>query len=136
MPIPINTITITSPNFPPTSRYHAVEVVVVDVNVNVNVNVPSPDGGSATEPRACLRRRFIPPAGRFALLHWVRIGADERLDRLSARELGDPLAFWRICDANDTNASLRPQELTEVVGRALRITLPEGIPATPNAAGN
>jgi hypothetical protein len=28
---------------------------------------------------------------------------------------------------------MRPDELTETVGRRLRITLPEGIPGMPNA---
>jgi hypothetical protein len=38
--------------------------------------------------------------------------------------------FWRICDAN---GAMQPEELTQTVGRRLRITLPEGIPTTPNA---
>ena len=36
-----------------------------------------------------------------------------------------PRQFWRVCDAN---AAMRPDELTETIGRRLRITLPEGIP--------
>jgi len=44
--------------------------------------------------------------------------------------LGDPELFWRVCDAN---RAMRPDELTETIGRRLRITLPEGIPATPGA---
>ena len=42
----------------------------------------------------------------------------------------DPEQFWRLCDAN---AAMRPDELTESVGRRLRITLPEGIPGVSNA---
>ena len=51
--------------------------------------------------------------------------AGDRLDNLAAHYIGDPEQFWRICDANN---ALRPHELTQRVGRRLRITLPEGIP--------
>ncbi len=54
----------------------------------------------------------------------------ERLDNITALYLEDPEAFWRIADAN---AAMRPEALVETVGRRLRITLPEGIPGTPNA---
>ena len=77
-----------------------------------------------------LKRRFVPPPERFALLLEHVITQGERLDNITARYLGDPEQFWRICDAN---RAMRPDELTEVIGRRLRITLPEGIPATPNA---
>lgn len=77
-----------------------------------------------------LKRRFIPPAERFALLqeHLVREG--DRLDRIAFSYLGDAELFWRICDAN---AAVRPDELTEEPGRRLRITLPAGIPVLENA---
>ena len=42
---------------------------------------------------------------------------------IAAKYLGDPEQFWRICDAN---GAVRPDEL-EMVGRRLRITLPEGL---------
>jgi hypothetical protein len=45
----------------------------------------------------------------------------DRLDNLAARYVGDPEQFWRICDANDV---LRPEDLTEEAGRAIRIGLP------------
>ena len=56
-------------------------------------------------------------------------GVTRDLELGTARYLGDPEQFWRLCDAN---AALRPDELMEV-GRWLRITLPEGIPGIPNA---
>jgi hypothetical protein len=31
----------------------------------------------------------------------------------------------------DANGAMRPDELTEEIGRKLRITLPEGVPGTP-----
>jgi hypothetical protein len=75
-----------------------------------------------------VRRRFVPPTERFALLLEHMVTEGERLDNLTARYLGDPEQFWRVCDAN---GAIRPDELTETIGRRLRITLPEGIPGTP-----
>lgn len=77
-----------------------------------------------------LLRRFAPPPGNFALLQEHVITAGERLDNIAAQFLGDPELFWRLCDSN---AAMRPDDLTRTVGRRLRITLPEGIPGTPNA---
>jgi hypothetical protein len=77
-----------------------------------------------------VRRRFVPPPERFAFLQEYTVVQGDRLDNLAAKFVGDPELFWQICDAN---AAMRPEELTEIVGRTLRITLPEGIPGTPNA---
>jgi hypothetical protein len=71
-----------------------------------------------------LRRRFVPPPERFQLLQEHTVTQGERLDNIAAQYLGDPQLFWRLCDAN---RAVRPEELTETVGRKLRITLPEGI---------
>ncbi len=107
---------MTTYNFPPTSRYYGIETATIE----------AADGRILVY----LRRRFVPPPERFALLLVHRVAAPERLDTIAATYLGDPEAFWRVADAN---AALRPEELTETPGRELRITLPEGIPATPNA---
>ena len=104
-------------NFPPTSRYYTIEVA----------EWRSPDGRTIKY----VRRRFIPSPESFVTLqeHVVRQG--DRLDNITAQYLGDPEQFWRVCDAN---AAMRPNELTESIGRRIRITLPEGIPgAQPNA---
>jgi len=76
-----------------------------------------------------LTRRFVPSPEDFQLLqeHVVRQG--DRLDNIAATYLGDPEQFWRVCDAN---RAMRPDELTEEIGRRLAITLPEGIPGVPN----
>jgi hypothetical protein len=102
--------------FPPTSRYHSTDTAAVT----------TPEGRTV----AYLRRRFVPPPEQFTLLleHTVRDG--DRLDNLAAQYLGDPELFWQLCDAN---AAVRPEELTETVGRRLRVTLPEGIPGVANA---
>jgi hypothetical protein len=76
-----------------------------------------------------LRRRFVPPPERFALLQEHVVVEGDRLDNVTARYLTDPEQFWRVADAN---AAMRPDELTETVGRRLRITLPEGVPGAPD----
>ncbi len=73
-----------------------------------------------------LKRRFLPQSSRFNLLQEHTILEGERLDNITARYLGDPEQFWRLCDANDV---MQPNELEEP-NRTIRITLPEGIPGT------
>jgi hypothetical protein len=102
---------IPSQPFLTTSRYYGLDVLELEL----------PDGTMVTY----VRRRFVPQPERFATLQEHLVSDDERLDNITARYLGDPEQFWRLCDAN---RALRPQELTETVGRRLRITLPEGIP--------
>ena len=96
----------TSP-FEPNSRYHGLPVASYRL----------PDGRTVLY----LRRRFIPPPGRFPLLQEHQVRQGDRLDLVAARYIGDPLAFWRICDAN---AAIRPDDLTDTPGRRLRITAP------------
>lgn len=103
-------------NFPPTSRYYGIETTVVTLA----------DGRQVR----CLRRRLIPQPDRFATLSNVTVKEGDRPDTLAAANLGDPQAFWRIADANGVQ---RPEELTETPGRTVRITLPEGYPAIPDA---
>jgi hypothetical protein len=103
-------------NFPPTSRYYGIETATLK----------TADGRT----EVYLLRRFVPPAERFELLLEHVVTEDERLDNITAKYMDDPEVFWRIADAN---SAMRPEELTETVGRKLRITLPEGIPGASNA---
>lgn len=103
-------------NFSPTSRYYGIETTTLE----------TPEGKIVIY----LRRRFVPSPERFALLQEHVVRQDERLDNITAQYLGDPEQFWRVCDGN---GAMRPEELTETIGRRLRITLPEGIPGIPNA---
>ncbi len=77
-----------------------------------------PDG--ATQIIPYIRRRRIAPAesSPTVLEHTVRQG--ERLDSISARYLGDPAEYWRLCDANGV---ADPSEL-EVIGRVIKIPIP------------
>jgi hypothetical protein len=84
---------------------------------------PGPDG----QPIVYLLRRFVPHPESLATLGYHTVTGGERLDRIAAVYLGDPELFWRICDGN---RAIRPDELTETVGRVLRITLAEGVPET------
>jgi len=101
--------------FPATSRYYS----------TATAEFEAPDGSIIRH----LRRRFLPALDRFTLLQEYQVTEGDRLDNVTARFLGDPEQFWRICDANPI---MRPQEL-ESIGTSIRITLPEGIPGTPNA---
>jgi hypothetical protein len=83
-----------------------------------------PDGSEVVY----LKRRFVPQPERFVLLQEHPVVEGDRLDNITARYLGDPEQFWRVCDAN---RAMRPDELTEEIGRRLRITMPEGIPGAP-----
>ena len=99
--------------FPTNSRYHGIDTATLTL----------PDGRLLVY----VRRRFVPPADRFALLQEHLVTQGDRLDNLAASYLGDPELFWRLCDAN---TAMRPEDLTEQIGRVLRITLPAGIPGT------
>ncbi len=104
--------------FPPTSRYHNIETATMEM----------PNGREIVY----MKRRFVPGPDRFSLLQEHPVEEGDRLDNITAHYLNDPLQFWRICDAN---CAMNPPELTAEIGRRLRITLPEGIPEIPNAAG-
>jgi hypothetical protein len=103
--------------FPPNSRYHGLAIREFE----------APDG----EIIVHLERRFVPSPERFSILLEHAVVQGDRLDNITARYIGDPEQYWRVCDAN---AAMRPDELTEDVGRRLRITLPEGIPGVDGAA--
>jgi hypothetical protein len=96
--------------FPQNSRYYGIETSTMKTQ----------DGKTVIY----LRRRFVPQPEMFALLQEHSVQQDDRLDNLAAKYFGDPLLFWRICDAN---SAIKPDELIETIGKILRITLPEGI---------
>ena len=64
--------------------------------------------------RRCLAEIPIPGSGSSAL----RVQAGDRPDLLAAQVLGDPLAFWRIAEANRV---LDPWSLTASPGAVIRL---------------
>ncbi|HEV3468480.1 MAG TPA: hypothetical protein VG148_04110 [Pyrinomonadaceae bacterium] len=96
--------------FDTTSRYHGVETATTEL--------PDEDGG-AREVRY-VRRRIIPSAEGLTTLVEHTVAQGERLDQITARYLGDPTQFWRVCDANNVG---RPSELEET-GRVIKVALP------------
>jgi hypothetical protein len=64
------------------------------------------------------RRRFIPPIEDTGTLVEHTVIQGERLDNITARYMGDPTLFWRICDANLIQ---KPDELTDEAGRLIKI---------------
>lgn len=69
-----------------------------------------------------LRRRFVPAPSTLTPVARAVITEGDRLDLVSARAIGDPLQYWRICDANE---AMNPAELEAAPGRVLWISTEE-----------
>jgi nucleoid-associated protein YgaU len=82
-----------------------------------------PDGSSIPY----LQRRMVPQPGapNYATINQYTVQQGDRLDRIAAKYLGDPLLAWLICDAN---GALIPYELVANPGTVLAITTPQGVP--------
>jgi hypothetical protein len=96
--------------FPPNSRYQGLATATLQ----------APDGKTVVY----LTRRFLPAPEDLSQVQEHVVSGGDRLDILAAQYIGDPLQFWRLCDAN---GAMRPDELTETIGRHLRITMPQGL---------
>jgi hypothetical protein len=97
------------------SRYDDVETTTLEVTAA---------DGSRRRVRY-YRRRTLPAASTEAAVeggvrHTVVPG--DRLDLLSFRYTGDPLGFWRLCDAN---AAIDPDELTDAEAVGTEIVVPQ-----------
>lgn len=95
--------------FDTTSRYFNI--------ATATISVPDPDDG--TREIRYVKRRIIPPEEAMTTLVEHTFAEGERLDLITARYLGYPTQFWRVCDANNV---LRPEELEEP-GRIIRIAM-------------
>ncbi len=93
-----------------TSRYYGLDTAQMTL----------PDGRVV----AYFRRRFVPQPDQYTTLVTHTVVEGDRLDNVTARYLGHPEQFWRLCDSNGV---LRPQDLTDEVGGNIAITLPLGI---------
>jgi hypothetical protein len=91
------------------SRYENVETATLT----------APDGRVVTY----VKRRFLPSAADQSALTEVTLAEGDRLDLIAARVLGDPLQYWRLCDASDV---MNPADLAGQVGRRLRVPVPQG----------
>lgn len=101
---------IPSEPFDPLSRYRGVPLALYQ-----------PGPGRA--PVAHVMRRFIPQRHAIATALEAVVEAVDRPDLLAARTLGNPLAYWRIADAN---AVIDPFALTDIPGA--RVAIPSGGP--------
>lgn len=98
-------------DFPPDSRYAGLPTRILT----------TADGRSIPY----VARRFVPPPEAFATRAVRVVREGERLDQIAADAIGDPEAFWQLCDAN---GAIFAEEL-EIPGALLRLTLPAGVPA-------
>jgi hypothetical protein len=96
--------------FDKTSRYANCEPVTLKVT--------DPDG--TTRELRYVRRRFIPPVDGMTVIVEHTCTQGDRLDNITARYIGDPTQFWRVCDANEV---MKPADLEET-GRAIKIAMP------------
>ncbi len=102
--------------FPQTCRYHGTETAKLTTAEGKEI--------------IYLKRRFLPQGNSLALIQEHAVEQEDRLDNITAKYLGDPEQFWRICDANN---AMNPADMTKEIGRRLRITMPEGVPGGANA---
>ena len=102
----------------PNSRYYGLGIA----------SYTRPDG---TEVRY-LQRRIIPQPNQFTTMRQYVVVQGDRIDGVANTQMGDPLLYWILCDAN---AASDPDALVAEPGRVLRITLPAGIGAAGGIRG-
>jgi hypothetical protein len=91
-----------------TSRYYNLKIT----------KLTTPDGRVI----AYAQRRFLPQGKDLTLLEEITVTQGDRLDQITARTLGAPEQFWRVCDANN---AMNPHDLTADIGQKLRVPLPQ-----------
>ncbi|HWN69221.1 MAG TPA: hypothetical protein VNM90_16390 [Haliangium sp.] len=94
--------------FSPRSRYYTIETATHE--------------SEGERPVAYVRRRFLPRGERMPVLVEITVTEGERLDLITARTLGDPEQFWRVCDANNT---MNPADLVAEAGTSVRVAIPQ-----------
>jgi len=94
--------------FEPSSRYY----------VRQTATYTTADGREVTY----VRRRFLPQGDSLPLLVEVTVTDGDRLDLITARTLGDPEQFWRVCDANN---AMNPVDVTAASGAILKVPIPQ-----------
>jgi hypothetical protein len=96
--------------FSPRSRYHGLETTVLQ--------------RPGREPVVYVRRRLLPTEPPATVLAEHVVVQGDRIDNVTARYLGDPEQYWRICDANDAD---RPADLTseDQLGAVVVVPVPD-----------
>lgn len=94
--------------FEPTSRYAGIPVARLILSDGTTI--------------AYAGRRFLPRGDTLPPLAEATVTEGDRLDLIAARTLGDPEAFWQICDANN---AMNPSDLVEQPGKQLRVPMPQ-----------
>ena len=102
--------------YPQSSRYNGVATTTIT--------------GADGRVIAYLQRRIVPQPSAFGTLQVVTVQDGDRIDRLAAQYLGDPLAYWRLCDANGV---LSPEDLTATPGTTFTVPTPAGTGTPGNA---
>src|SRR5215469_5328737 len=98
--------------FDHTSRYYALDTASLTLA----------DGRTITYAR----RRILPQGSDLPTLTLVKVVPGERIDLVANRVYGDPLMYWRLCDANDAMDPL--QMLAEAAAdptASLRAAMPQ-----------
>ncbi len=94
--------------FNPTSRYYSRQTATHT----------TADGRQITY----IQRRFLPQGEAMPLLVEVTVTDGDRLDLITARTLGDPEQFWRVCGANN---AMNPFDLTAEPGHVVWVPIPQ-----------
>ncbi|HZA23041.1 MAG TPA: hypothetical protein VFA32_10635 [Dehalococcoidia bacterium] len=92
--------------FEPTSRYYSLKTTTFTTPEGWRVHYKT--------------RRFLPQVKDLQYLMDVPVQPGDRLDLITARTLGAPDLFWRLCDSNN---AMDPFELGQP-GRTLRVAIP------------
>jgi hypothetical protein len=94
--------------FPRTSRYYGIDTATYITAEGKEI--------------VYLSRRFLPDLSSMTVFTRHTVTQGERLDNITARYLGDPEQFWKICDGNN---ALRPDDLTKEIGSIILIPMPK-----------
>ena len=93
--------------FEPTSRYYSLKTIAFTTPEGRHVHYKA--------------RRFLPQVRDLQYLMDVTVQPGDRLDLVTARTLGAPDLFWRLCDSNN---AMDPFDLAQP-GRRLRVAIPQ-----------
>ena len=100
---------VAQPRFDPASRYYGRPILTTEDARGHSVLYVS--------------RRFLPDPATLTVIARYRVQQGDRIDVVAAAQIGNPLSYWQICDAN---LALQPDDVTAAPGTFIAITLPAG----------